>query len=163
MKTVVGICFVQTLHMVKVNRWPGEQRRFYKFTARGQNKISFSNFTARSLVEIAIRFLKAAKFLQGNGSETTSTGIAPTGSSESASRFVAGLLKPRFTYPSAISFPSRWLRVALVIQPASFPDAEGTTSFIPGWSGVLFSEINPHNRLLVCPDILIREITSWPM
>jgi hypothetical protein len=25
---------------------PGEQRGFYKFKARGQNKISFSNFTA---------------------------------------------------------------------------------------------------------------------
>src|SRR4029077_1762449 len=163
MKTVLRICFVQTLQMVKVNRWPREQRRFYKFTARGQNKISFFNFTTRSLVEIAIRILKAAKFLQGNGSETTSTGIAPTGSSERASKFVAGSLKPRFTYPSAISFPRQWLRVALVIQPTSFPDAKGATSFIPDSSGVLFSEINPHNRLLVCPDILIREITSWPM
>ena len=91
----------------------------------------------------------------------TSTGIAASG--ESAFRFVAGSLKPRFTYASAISFPSRWLRVALVIQPASFPDAEGATSFIPGRSGALFSEINPHSRLFVCPDILIREMTSWPM
>ena len=130
---------------------------------RAKQKFLFQISLPRSLVEIAMENSESCEIPQGNGSETTSTGIAPTGSSESASRFVAGLLKPRFTYPSAISFPSRWLRVALVIQPASFPDAEGATSFIPGWSGVLFSEINPHNRLLVCPDILIREITSWPM
>src|SRR5262245_2914127 len=137
MKTV-GICFVQTLQRVKVNRLPGEQRGFYKCTAGGQNKISFSNFTAGlRLVEIA-RKIRKLRVRQRKGSETTSTGIAPTGSSESASRFVAGLLKPRFTYPSAISFPRRWLHVALVTQPASFPDAEGATSFIPDWSGVLF-------------------------
>src|SRR5262245_18027559 len=105
----------------------------------------------------------SCEILQRNGSETTSTEIAPAASDESAFKFAPGLLKPRFTYPRAISFRSCWLRVALVIQPASFPDAEGATSVIPGCSGLLFSEINPHNRLLVCPDILIREITSWPM
>lgn len=73
---------------------------------------------------------KKCDFPHGNGSETTSTGIAASG--ESAFNFVAGSVKPRFTYPRAISFPSRWLAAALVIQPASFPDTEGATSFIPG-------------------------------
>src|SRR4029077_3158596 len=155
------MCFVQTLKGLRLIA-SARQRGFYEFTAGGQNNFLFSiSLPSRSL-KSREEFL-SCEILQRNGSETTSTGIAPTGPSESASRFVAGLLKPRFTYPSAISFPSRWLRVALVIQPASFPDAEGATSFIPGWSGLLFSEINPHNRLLVCPDILIREITSWPM
>src|SRR6266540_2783363 len=46
------------------------------------------------------------------------------------SNFVPTLLKPRFTYPIAISFLS--LRAALVIQPTSFPPGvEGGTSFIP--------------------------------
>src|SRR6476661_6023463 len=97
MKTVLRICFVQTLQMVKVNRWPGEQRRFYKFKARGQNKISFSNLLPGSLVKIAIGICESCEILQGNGSETTSTGIGPAGSSERASKFVAGSLKPRFT------------------------------------------------------------------
>jgi hypothetical protein len=142
---------------------PGEQRGFYKFKARGQNKFLFQILLPRSVVKIATRICENCEIPQGNGNETTSTGIAPPGSSESASNFVAALLNPRFTYASAISFPSRVLRVVLVIQPASFPDAEGATSFIPRWSGVSLSEINPHNRLLVCPDIFIREITSWPM
>src|SRR5215475_6438513 len=103
----------------------------------------------------------SCEILQRNGSETTSTGIAA--SDESAFKLVPGLLKPRFTYPRAISFPSCWLRVALVIQPTSFPGAEGATSLIAGLSAALFSEVNPHNLLLVCPDILIREITSCPM
>ena len=106
--------------------------------------------------------------LQRNGSGTTSTeiGLAVCGVESpgpTASNFVPELLNPRFTYPSAISFPSRSLRVALVIQPASFPAVEGTASFIPGRSGTSFTEINPHNRLFVWPDIFIREITSWPM
>src|SRR6266480_2218031 len=121
----------------------------------------FFQFHRSRHVENRERNSESREILQRNGSETISTGIAASG--ESAFKFVAELLKPRFTYPSAISFPSRWLRVTLVIQPDSFPDPEGATSFIPGWSGVLFGEINPHNRLLVCPDILIREITSWPM
>ena len=102
--------------------------------------------------------IRNCEILQRNGSETTSTGIPASG--ESAFRFTAVLLKPRFTYPRAISFPRRALRVALVTHPASFPGAEEARSFIPGCSGELFTEINPHNRLLVCPDILIREITS---
>jgi len=76
---------------------PGEQRRFYKFKARGQNKISFSNLLPDLLVKIAIEICENCEILQGNGSETTSTGIGPAGSSESASKFVAGSLKPRFT------------------------------------------------------------------
>src|SRR5215831_828421 len=120
----------------------------------------FFQFNCRSPAKIARGIVENCEIFQRNGSETTWTGIVPAESIESASKFVAGLLNPRFTYPSAISFPSRWLRVALVIQPASFPDADGVTSFMAGWSGVLISEINPHNRLLVCPDIFIREITS---
>ena len=98
---------------------------------RAKQKFLFQFHCPCSLVDIARRIRESCEIPQRNGSETTSTGIGPTGSSESASRFVAGLLKPRFTYPSAISFPSRRLRVALVIQPASFPDAEGATSLHP--------------------------------
>ena len=61
----------------------------------GKTKFLFLNFIAVSLVEIARN--SEAEILQRNGSETTSTGIAPAGSRESASNFVAGLLKPRFT------------------------------------------------------------------
>ena len=49
-----------------------------------------------------------------------------------AASLVPAPLKPRFTYPRAISLPIVSLRVALVIQPTSFPGAEGGTSFIPG-------------------------------
>ena len=43
---------------------PGEQRGFYKFKARGQNKISFSISLLRSLVKIAIGIRTAAKFFR---------------------------------------------------------------------------------------------------
>ena len=72
-KTVLRMCFVQTLQRVKVNRLPGEQRRFYKFKARGQNKIFFSSLLPGSLVKIAIGTYENCEILQGNGSETTST------------------------------------------------------------------------------------------
>ena len=123
----------------------------------------FFQFNCRSPAKIARGIVENCEIFQRNGSKTTWTGIVPAESIESASKFMPGLLNPRFTYPSAISFPSRWLRVALVIQPTSFPGAEGATSLIAGLSAALFSEVNPHNLLLVCPDILIREITSCPM
>ena len=60
-------------------------------------------------------------------------------------------------------FPSRSLWVALVIQPTSLASSSIVVSRIPAASGVPETEINPHKRLLVCPDIFILEITSWPM
>jgi hypothetical protein len=63
-KTVVRKGFVQTLQ-----RWlrlivPGEQRGFYKCTAGGQNKISFSNLTAALLVETAIEICENCEIFQ---------------------------------------------------------------------------------------------------
>src|SRR4030095_13742696 len=95
---------------------------------------------------------------QENGSGTTSTETVLFGSEAkfsvadaasppdglAAASLVAALLKPRFTYPSAISFPILSLRVALVIQPTSFPGAEGETSFIPGGRGIYDTEIQRH-------------------
>jgi len=41
-KTVLRMCFVQTLQMVKVNRLREATWGFYEFTAGGQNKFLFS-------------------------------------------------------------------------------------------------------------------------
>ena len=46
---------------------PGEQRGFYEFTARGQNKISFSNFTPGSVVEVARGILKTVENFSEKG------------------------------------------------------------------------------------------------
>ena len=63
MKTVVRICFVQTLQRVKVNRCLESNEDSINAQPKGKTKF-LSNFAADSLVEIARRILKAAKFFR---------------------------------------------------------------------------------------------------
>src|SRR5438105_3834398 len=50
-----------------------------------------------------------------------------------------------------------------VIQPASLFSSSLGTRRIPARSGIPSIETKPYKRLFVCPDILMREITSCPM
>ena len=95
MKTAVRICFVQTLQRVKVNRCL-ESNEDSINPQPGSKQNSFSNFAAESLVKRA-KNSERCEIFQRNGSETTSTGIAPAASGASAFRVVPALLKPRFT------------------------------------------------------------------
>jgi hypothetical protein len=64
----------------------------------GKTKILFLILApTRSLTLAGVIFPENGRDFHRNGSETTSTGIESGGSSESASSFAPGLLKPRFT------------------------------------------------------------------
>jgi hypothetical protein len=52
-KTVLRMCFVQTLQMVKVNRWPESNEDSINAKPEGKTKISFQISLPRSLVGIA--------------------------------------------------------------------------------------------------------------
>src|SRR5438034_11002201 len=74
--------------------------------------------------------------LQRNGSGTTAIEIAsgfcvPESAGTTTSNLVPTLLKPRFTYPSAISLPNRSLLVALGFPQTSFPPADVASTLIP--------------------------------
>ena len=58
MKTVVKMCFVQTLQKVKVNRCLESNEDCINAQPKGKTKISFSNFIARSVVKLREEFWK---------------------------------------------------------------------------------------------------------
>ena len=95
-----------------------------------------------------------------NGKSTISASTTLSGFGGAIARkFVPVELNPRLTNPSAIRFFNRSLSATLVIQPTSLASGVLAINHIPASN---LAPINPHNRLLLCPDIFILEITAWP-
>src|SRR5215470_13670234 len=114
MKTVVRMCFVQTLQRVKVNRCLESNEDSMNARPEGKTKFlsilpparllqlreeSHHSALRRGFIRVSIpaHSFSRRKILQRNGTQTTWTGIDAGGSCESASKFVPGLSKPRLT------------------------------------------------------------------
>jgi hypothetical protein len=90
-KTVLRMCFVQTLQRVKVNRCLQSNEDSMNAQREGKTKFLFSIPLPARSVHPSSRM----RVFQRNGSETTWAGIGPDWLGKSAAKFVPGLLKPR--------------------------------------------------------------------